>query len=88
MVIKIYGCIRQPIRIPIRDSKKDITLASNGVLSFLIGSTELIEDVISECNTSIGKQYASIVLDSGMSVMIKITSNANNYIINVGELIG
>ncbi len=87
-VIKIYDCIGEPINIPIREGEKDITVDANEKLSFLIGSIELIEDVISECNASNGKMDASIELDSEMSVMIKITSDANDYIINVGELIG
>lgn len=86
-VVKIYDCICEPISIPTKQGDKDINV-DNKSLSFLIGSYELIEDVISECNVLNGRIDAFIELDSEMSVMIKISSDTNDYKINVGELIG
>lgn len=94
-VIKIYDCINEPIPIPTRQGDKDINVDANKVLSFLIGSNELIENVIAECTTPNGKIGAFIELDSkfieldsNMNVEIKITSQYNDYKIKVGHLIG
>lgn len=87
-VIKIYDCISKPIFIPTSQGDKDITIGDNQSLSFLIGSNELIDDVMAECNAPNGKVGAFIELDSNMDVTVKITSNSNDYYINVGELIG
>lgn len=87
-VIKIYDCISEPILIPTRQGDKDINMDANDKLSFLIGSTELIEDIVSECNASNGKLDATVEIDSEMGVMIKIRSDVNDCKINVGELIG
>lgn len=87
-VIKVYDCISEPISIPTRQGDKDINVDANKALSFLIGSNELIEDVIAECNAPNGKIGAFIELDSNMDVEIKITSQYNDYKIKVGQLIG
>ena len=87
-VIKIYDCIGVPISIPTRQGDKDINIDTNKVLSFLIGSNELIEDLITECNAPNGQIGAFIELDSNMDVEIKITSQCNDYTIKVGQLIG
>ena len=87
-VIKIYDCIDEPTSIPTRQGDKDINVDVNKVLSFLIGSNELIEDVIAKCNAPNGKIGAFIELDSNMDIEIKITSQYNDYKIKVGQLIG
>lgn len=87
-VIKIYDCISEPTSIPTRQGDKDISVDANKMLSFLIGSNELIEDVITECDSPNGIVGAFIELDSNMDVIIKIASTTNEYKINVGELIG
>ena len=87
-VIKIYDCISEPAPIPTRQGDKDINVEANKTLSFLIGSNEMIEDVITECNAPDGKIGAFIELDSNMDVEIKITSQYNDYKIKVGQLIG
>ncbi|MBD5211387.1 MAG: hypothetical protein HDS77_09050 [Bacteroidales bacterium] len=87
-VIKIYDCISEPTSIPTRQGDKDINVDANNVLSFLIGSNELIEDVITECDSPKGIVGAFIELDSNMDMIIKIASTTNEYKIKVGELIG
>jgi len=87
-VIKIYDCISEPISIPTRQGDKDINIDANKTLSFLIGSNELIEDVMAECNAPYGKNGVFIEIDSDMNATIKVTSNNADYRINIGELIG
>lgn len=87
-VVKIYDCISEPTIIPTRLGDKDINVDANKTLSFLIGSNELIEDVMVEYNFPHGKIGAFVELDSNMDVIIKITSTNSDYKINVGELIG
>lgn len=87
-VIKIYDCIDEPTSIPTRQGDNDIYVDTNKALSFLIGSNELIEDVITECNAPNGKIGAFIELDSNMDVEIKITSQFNDYTIKAGQQIG
>lgn len=87
-VIKIYDCISEPVSLPTKQGDNDINVDVNKALSFLIGSNELIEDVIAESNAPKGKIGAFIELDSNMDVEIKITSQYNDYKINVGQLIG
>ena len=86
-VVKIYDSICDPISTPTKHGNKTINV-DNKNLSFLIGSYELIENVISECNAPNGKIDAFIELDSEMGVMIKISSDANDYKINVVYQIG
>lgn len=87
-VIKIYDFISEPISIPTRQGDNEINADANKELSFIIGSNELIEDVIAECNANNGKVGAFIEVDSNMDVVIKITSTINDYKVNIGELIG
>ena len=87
-VIKIYDYISETTSIPTKRGDKDINVDATKTLSFLIGSTELIDDVMDECNAPNGKIGAFIELDSNMDVEIKITSQYNDYKIKVGQLIG
>lgn len=84
-VIKIYDWVSEPTTIP---TQWEMSIDSTKTLSFLIGSNELIEDLITEFNIPDGKIEASIELDVNTNVMIKIASTVNDYKINVGELIG
>lgn len=84
-VIKIYDWVSEPTTIP---TLWEMSIDSTKTLSFLIGSNELIEDLITEFNIPDGKIEASIELDVNTNVMIKIASTVNDYKINVGELIG
>ena len=86
-IIKFYDCISKAAPIPMQ-GYKNINIDANKDLSFLIGSTVLIENVIAECNAPNGKISAFIEVDSNMDVEIKITSQYNDYIIKVGQLIG
>lgn len=87
-IIKIYDLIREPVSIPTRQGNKEINIDSNQALSFIIGSNELIEDVISEYNIPYGNIEAFIEIDANMGVLIIIISNNNEYKINIGQLIG
>lgn len=87
-VIKIYDCISEPAAIPSRQGDKDINLDTGKSLSFLIGSNELIDDIMTECDAPHGKIGAFIEIDADMDVIIKIVSAGNDYKIKVGQLIG
>ena len=78
-VIKIYDCISEPISIPTRRGDKDINVDANKTLSFLIGSNELIDDVMAEYDIPNGNIGAFIELDANMDVNIKISSTSNQY---------
>lgn len=87
-VINIYDLINESTAIPTRQGGKVINVDINKTLSFLIGSNELIEDVVAECGVPYGKVEAFIEIDSEKSVVIIITSDTQDYKINVGEIIG
>ena len=87
-VINIYDLINESTTIPARQGGGVINTDINKTLSFLIGSNELIEDVVAECGVPYGKVEAFIEIDSEMSVVIIITSDTQDYKINVGEIIG
>lgn len=87
-VIKIYDCIDEPTSIPTRMEDKDINVDAGKILSLLIGSNELIGDLMAECNAPNGKIDVFIEIDPDMGVIINTLSNEENYKINIGELIG
>ncbi len=87
-VINIYDLINESTTIPARQGGGVINTDINKTLSFLIGSNELIEDIVAECGVPYGKVEAFIEIDSEMSVVIIITSDTQDYKINVGEIIG
>ena len=88
--IKIYDLISESVNIPTRQGDKNIFIGSNKSLSFIIGSNELIEDIITEYNIPYGNGNieASIEINAEMDVILLITSNGNEYKIKPGELIG
>lgn len=87
-VIKIYDYFENPTCIPARQEYKDIDVDSTSALSFFIGSNEMIEDILAECNVHGGKIGVSIEIDSNMGAILIISSNNEEYKINIGELIG
>ena len=87
-VIKIYDSISGPMLIPTRQGDKDISIGPSKTLSFIIGSNELIEDVMAECNAPYGEIGVFIEIDSDMGVSIKVIYNEVDFKINIGELIG
>ncbi len=87
-VIKIYDYFNESVTIPAREAHEDISIAANQTLSFLIGSNELIDDVLALCGLSGGVISAEIALDANMYPMLTINSNQQNFEINIGELIG
>lgn len=87
-IVKIYDFTNEPITIPAKLSEKDIDVDSSKQLSFLIGSNELIEDVMSECDVHIGDIAADVEVDGNMDIALLINTNSHVYKINIGELIG
>ena len=87
-VVKIYDFTNGPITIPAKLSEKDIIVDSSKQLSFLIGSNELIEDVMTECDVPIGNITAEVEVNSDMDIALSITANSHEFKINIGQLIG
>lgn len=86
-VVKIYDLINPGV-IPIRNVEKNISIEPGHTISFLIGSRELVDDIVAESGAPYGPADCSIEIDANMAVEVRLKTIGQTYTINIGELIG
>ena len=87
-VVKIYELYKQPLIIPTIKTQNDVVIRSNQVLSLVIGTNEIVSNIIQECDSDNGTFDISAETDANMNIELIISKDNNKYKINIGEFIG
>lgn len=90
-ISKIYNLTNSQFSVPRVSSVKGIEISQGNTISLLIGSYEIINDIVSESGILIDSSTIDeimIDIDVHMSMIIKIKSGNDTREINIGNLIG
>lgn len=90
-IAKVYDLINSQLSVPGVSSIKGIEINQGNTISLLIGSHEIITDIVSESGIQIDSstiEEISIGIDADMLMTIKVKSGNKIREINIGNLIG
>lgn len=87
-VIWIYELCKGSLSIPTRQTQKNIFLGYNQTLSLILGTNEIIPDIIEECEIDNGTFEISAEIDTNMSIKLIVVKDNAKFSINIGGFIG